>query len=87
MCGNAKDGTSVVIVAGCAQNTGLQNVNSTMNKSASELGKLAAGKPKHYSKEELVLRTKRLHAGQKKYLLKKKEAAKPVANMYGGLDT
>jgi hypothetical protein len=37
-----------------------------MNKAAQQLGRLARGKPKHYSAEEIKKRTKRLLAAAKK---------------------
>lgn len=37
-----------------------------MNKSASQLGKMAAGVPKKFSAEELAKRTARLKAAQRK---------------------
>lgn len=42
-----------------------------MNKAAQTLGKLAAGKPKQYSKAELKRKTKRLLKGRAEWLLKK----------------
>jgi len=36
-----------------------------MNRAASQLGKLAAGKPKNFSADELAKRTARLRAAQK----------------------
>ena len=36
-----------------------------MNRAAAQLGKLAAGKPKNFSADELAKRTARLRAAQK----------------------
>jgi len=44
-----------------------------MNKAAQQLGRLARGKPKHYSVEEIKKRTKRLlEAARKKRWAKKR---------------
>jgi hypothetical protein len=42
-----------------------------MNRAASQLGKMAAGKPKRFSPEEIAKRTKRLAAARKKRWPKK----------------
>jgi hypothetical protein len=46
------------------------------NKHAVELGRMAAGKPKHYSKAELAKRTVRLRKAKRAYDLRRKDGAR-----------
>lgn len=47
-----------------------------MNKAAQQLGRLAAGKPKNYSAEELAKRSARLVKARKEYLKQQRKNAR-----------